>query len=300
MTLQPRRAYVALVTCFHDDESLNIPATRAQVRRQAAAGNDILCIGTNGDFTALEFDEKLALARAVAEEAAGRVRVMVNVGTPSTWETLKLARAVDRIEGVDALSVITPYFIDCTQDALERHFRTVADAVQTPVYLYNIPSRTQITIAPQTALALAGHGNIRGIKDSGATKESLEGFFGVAGQDPSFEVWSGPDHLVAWALEHGAAGAISGLGNLAPEVLASIIAAFNTGDAAAARAGQARFAALRADLSALGYFPAMVKRALNVLDPTVGASRQPALLPDPALDSRLTALLAQHGLGERV
>lgn len=295
MTQAPRRAYVAVVTCFDDDEGLNLAATREQVRRQVEAGNDILCAGTNGDFSALLFDEKVALAGAVMEEVAGRARVMVNVGTPSTWETLKLAKAVSAL-GVDALSVITPYFIDCTQDGLMRHFGTIADAIETPVYLYDIPARTQNHIAPETARKLAAHGNIHGIKDSGGTQETLAAYLEISRDFPGFGVWSGPDHLVLWALENGAAGAISGLGNVAPQVLAGIVSSFNAGDAAAASGWQERFTALRRDLYALGYPPAMVKRALHAMNPAVGASRQPALLPDPAQDAAIARILVNHRL----
>mgnify|MGYP002653917869 CR=1 FL=1 len=96
------KAFVALVTCFNDDETLNLDATRAQVRRQVDAGNNIMCAGTNGDFTALTFDEKVALTEAVVDEVAGRAQVIVNAGMPATFETLKLAREFDRI-GVDGM-----------------------------------------------------------------------------------------------------------------------------------------------------------------------------------------------------
>lgn len=295
MTREPARAFVATVTCFHPDEGLNLPASRAQVRRQVEAGNDILCAGTNGDFTALLLEEKIALAEAVLDEVAGRAKVIVNVGAPSTFETLKLARAVDAL-GVDGLSVITPYFIACTQEGLKRHFMAIADAVTAPVYLYDIPARTQNHIEPATAEALAAHGNIVGIKDSGGGQQSLEEYLGVSARAPGFGVWSGPDHLALWALRNGAAGAISGLGNVAPELLAGIVRAFNAGDMGRAEALQERFSALRKDLYALGFPPAMVKRALHLSDPSVGASRQPALPPDPEQDARIRAVLNAHGL----
>ena len=288
-------AFVALVTCFNDDETLNLDATRAQVRRQVAAGNDIMCAGTNGDFSALTHDEKLRLTEAVLDEAAGRVRVMVNAGMPATYETLQLARAFDRM-GVDGIAVITPFFIACTQDGLERHFATVADAVSTPVYLYDIPARTQNHIEPETARRLAAHGNIGGIKDSGGQQKTLEEYLAVARESDGFDVWSGPDNLVLWSLQNGAAGAISGLGNVMPETLAAIIRAFDAGDMDEAQRQQERYTAFRTDLYGLGFPPALVKRALWCMDPSVGASRQPALLPDPAQDAQIRAILAKYDL----
>lgn len=292
-----KQAFVALVTCFNEDETVNYQATRAQVRRQVEAGNNIMCAGTNGDFTALTFEEKVRLTEEVVDEVAGRVKVIVNAGMPATFETVKLAREFDRI-GVDGIAVITPFFIACTQDGLVRHFSTVADAVTTPVYLYDIPARTQNHIEPETARLLAGHGNIAGIKDSGGAKETLEAYLAVAKDIDGFEVYSGPDHLVLWALQNGAAGCISGLGNAMPLVLAGILKAVNSGDTAEAERQQAIFAAFRTDLYALGFAPAMVKRALYLQDASVGASRQPALLPNKEQDDLIAAILHRYNLSE--
>lgn len=293
--MTPAKAFVALVTCFNDDETINFDATRAQVRRQVDAGNNIMCAGTNGDFTALTFDEKVALTEAVVDEVAGRAQVIVNAGMPATFETLKLAREFDRI-GVDGIAVITPFFIACTQDGLVRHFSTVADGVDTPVYLYDIPARTQNHIEPETAATLAGHGNIAGIKDSGGAQDTLEAYLAVGGAHPGFAVYSGPDHLVHWSLMNGAAGCISGLGNVMPGVLAAIIRAHNAGDHAEAERQQQIFGNFRKDLYGLGYPPALVKRALFLMDNSVGASRQPALLPDPAQDAQIAAILHRYEL----
>ena len=290
-----KKAFVALVTCFDDDETINYEATRAQVRRQVAAGNNIMCAGTNGDFSALTFEEKVKLAETVVDEVNGQVDVIVNAGMPATFETVKLAREFDRI-GVNAIAVITPFFIACTQDGLIRHFSTVADSVKTPIYLYDIPARTQNHIEPETARTLSAHGNIAGIKDSGGAKETLEAYLAVARDVPGFEVYSGPDHLVLWSLQNGAAGCISGLGNAIPQVLAGILKGFNSGDIAEAERQQALFTAFRTDLYALGFAPAMVKRALYVQDASVGASRQPALLPNPEQDAQIAEILNRFNI----
>ena len=290
-----KEAFVALVTCFNDDETVNYAATRAQVRRQVTAGNNIMCAGTNGDFTALTFDEKVRLCGEVVDEVGGRARVIVNAGMPATFETILLAKEFAAL-GVDGIAVITPFFIQCTQDGLIRHFSSVADAVTTPTYLYDIPARTQNHIEPETAKALASHGNIAGIKDSGGAQDTLEAYLQVSREVPDFEVYSGPDHLVHWAFQNGAKGCISGLGNVMPETLAAIVSAFNAGDEAGAAAAQDAFGAFRKDLYTLGYPPALVKRSLYLMDASVGASRQPALLPDSEQDRKIAALLVKHGL----
>ena len=290
-----REAYVALVTCFNADETLNYEATRNQARRQMAAGNNLLVCGTNGDFSALTFEEKVRLTSEVVDEVGGKVKVIVNAGTPATFETLKLAKEFDKLN-VDGIAVITPFFIECTQDGLIRHFSTIADGVNTPVYLYDIPARTQNHIEPETARTLAAHGNIKGMKDSGGVKETLEAYLHIGRDITGFDVYSGPDHLVHWSLQNGAKGCISGLGNVMPHVLADIVASFNRGDEAAAAAAQEKYTALRTDLYKLGYPPAMVKRALWVMDHSVGASRQPALLPNDEQDKAIAAILDKYGL----
>jgi 4-hydroxy-tetrahydrodipicolinate synthase len=290
-----KKAFVAIVTCFNDDETINYEATRAQVRRQVTAGNNIMCAGTNGDFTALTHSEKIRLLEEVVDEVGGKVDVIVNAGMPATFETLQLSKEFDRI-GVNGIAVITPFFIACTQDGLVRHFSTVADAVNTPVYLYDIPARTQNHIEPETARKLATHGNIAGIKDSGGAQETLEAYLQVSKEVEGFEVYSGPDHLVLWALQNGAAGCISGLGNAMPDVLAGIVNGFNEGDITEAERQQSVYTAFRTDLYAHGFPPAMVKRALYLQDTSVGASRQPALMPNAEQDAKIRGILKKYDL----
>ncbi|MBY5791784.1 dihydrodipicolinate synthase family protein [Rhizobium leguminosarum bv. viciae] len=290
-----KKAFVAIVTCFNDDETINYEATRAQVRRQVAAGNNIMCAGTNGDFSALTHGEKVKLLEEVVDEVGGKVDVIVNAGMPATFETLQLAKEFDRI-GVTGIAVITPFFIACAQDGLIRHFSTVADAVNTPVYLYDIPARTQNHIEPETARKLATHGNIAGIKDSGGAQETLAAYLRVSKEVEGFEVYSGPDHLVLWSLQNGAAGCISGLGNAMPDVLAGIVGGFNSGNIAEAERQQEIYTAFRTDLYAHGFPPAMVKRALYLQDSSVGASRQPALLADSEQDKKIVEILKKYDL----
>jgi 4-hydroxy-tetrahydrodipicolinate synthase len=290
-----KNAFVALVTCFNEDETINYEATRAQVRRQVEAGNNIMCAGTNGDFTALTHEEKVKLTEHVVDEVAGKAKVIVNAGMPATFETIQLAKEFDRI-GVDGIAVITPFFIACTQDGLIRHFSSVADAVNTPTYLYDIPARTQNHVEPETASKLAKHGNIAGIKDSGGAQETLAAYLQVSRENLGFEVYSGPDHLVLWSLQNGATGCISGLGNALPHVLANILKAFTANDMAEAERQQAIYTAFRTDLYALGFAPAMVKRSLYLQDSSVGASRQPALLPDVEQDRKIVEILKKHDL----
>jgi len=288
--------FVAIVTCFDDQEAIDYAAIRKQVRRQVNAGNNLLVCGTNGDFTSLTHPEKVRVCAEVLEEVNGKVNVFANVGTPSTYETILLGREIVGL-GVDGVAVITPYFIGCTQEGLFAHYSRIADSLEKPVFLYDIPSRTQNHIEPATASRLAEHPNIHGIKDSGGGQESLDAYLEIANSREDFDVFSGPDSLIYYALSKGAKGCISGLGNVMPATLNAICTAFDAGDLEEAKKQQELFTRLRVDLYALGYPPAMVKRALYLMDSSVGASRQPALLSTPELDAKISSILQKFNIG---
>jgi len=284
--------FVAIVTPFGGDEGVNAAALRRQVDRQASAGNGVFCAGTNGEFYALSSEEKLRVAETCVEAADGRVPVLAHIGEISTHQTVALGKAVGRL-GVKAVSAITPYFIACSQAELIDHFRRVADALSVPLYLYNIPARTGNTLEPETVRALAEHPNIIGVKDSAGSQESLDGYLAVARERDDFDVLVGPDSLVLHGLRQGAAGCISGLGNLCPVTLNGIHSAFVAGDMDVAEARQARFSALRKELYALGFPPAIVKRALCHAMPEVGRSRAPALIAE-GVDRQIREISARY------
>lgn len=279
----PKGPFVAIVTPFDGREEINVAALARQVDRQARAGNGVFCAGTNGEFYTLSFEEKVEVARTSVEAAAGRVPVLAHVGEISTHQTIVLGKAVEKL-GVAAVSVVAPSFIACSQDELVGHYTRVADALSVPVYLYNIPARTGNKIEPETAARLADHPNIVGIKDSAGSEESLDGFLAVARSRKDFDVLVGPDHLILHGFRNGAAGCISGLGNIAPLTLNAIWKAHVAGDAAAADAAQAHYGELRKALYAHGFPPTMVKRALYLAMPEVGRSRSPAVVTDEVND----------------
>jgi 4-hydroxy-tetrahydrodipicolinate synthase len=271
--------FTAIVTPFDADEEVDPAALRRQVNRQAKAGNGVFCAGTNGEFYTLSFEEKVAAARTCVEAAAGRVPVLAHVGEVSTHQTIALGKAIEKL-GVVAVSVVTPSFIACSQSELVTYYTRVADALSVPVFLYNIPARTGNEIEPETAARLADHPNIVGIKDSAGSQESLDGFLAIARARADFDVLVGPDHLILHGLKNGAAGCISGLGNIAPLTLNAIWRAFSAGDVAEAETQQAHYGDLRKELYAHGFPPTMVKRALCCAMPDVGRSRGPAVVSD--------------------
>jgi len=262
----------AIVTTFDRDGAYNPAAQREQIRRQLSAGNGIFCGGTNGEFFVLNEQEKLAVTETCVDEVNGSAPVVAHIGEISTRETIRLGRQVAKL-GVDAVSVITPYFVPLKQEELIDHYRAVADALDVPLFLYNIPARTGNTLQPETVRTLAAHPNIIGIKDSAGSYESLSGFLQAAAGIAHFNVLNGPDSLIHQGFVDGCSACISGLANVAPKEINAIWARFHAGDIAGSRAAQENVTGLRTDLYSIGFSPAAVKKAVALLGYEVGDSR---------------------------
>lgn len=262
----------AIVTPFTDDGALNITELKRQVSRQIAAGNGIFCGGTNGEFFVLNEDEKVAVAAACVEEAAGRVPVVAHIGEVSTRETIRLGQRIAAL-GVDAVSVITPWFVPLKQNELIVHYTAIADALSVPMFLYNIPARTGNTIEPQTARQLAAHPNIIGIKDSAGSYDSLKGFLDAVRNVTDFNVLNGPDSLIHQGFVDGFSACISGLANVAAVEINQIWSRFHAGDISGSREAQENVTGLRTELYKIAFSPAVVKKALQIMGYEVGASR---------------------------
>lgn len=262
----------AIVTPFDAEGALNLPGLVRQVTRQLDAGNGIFCGGTNGEFFVLNEEEKVAVTRTCVETVAGRAPVVAHIGEISTRETLRLGKRIAAL-GVDAVSVITPWFVPLKQAELITHYTAIADALSVPVFLYNIPARTGNTIEPDTARRLAEHPNIIGIKDSAGSYESLSGFLNAARDIDGFDVLNGPDSLIHQGYVDGCSTCISGLANVAPVAINAIWSRFKAGDIDGSRRAQESVTQLRTDLYSVAFSPAAVKKALQIMGEDVGESR---------------------------
>lgn len=262
----------AIVTPFDNEGALNLHELKNQVNRQLNAGNGIFCGGTNGEFFVLNEEEKIAVTRTCVEEVAGRANVVAHIGEISTRETIRLGKQIEKM-GVDAVSVITPYFVPLKQQELIVHYTAIADALSVPVFLYNIPARTGNTIEPETASVLAAHPNIIGIKDSAGSYESLEGFLNAVKDIEGFDVLNGPDSLIHQGFVDGCSACISGLANVAPKEINAIWTRFKAGDVVGSREAQESVTGLRTELYNVAFSPAAVKKALQIMGYEVGASR---------------------------
>lgn len=266
----------AIVTTFDAEGNYDSGLMKKQIQRQLRYDNAIFCNGTNGEFFVLNTKEKLAVTATCVEEVNGRVPVVSHIGEVSTQATIALGKEVARM-GVDAVSVITPYFIPLKQEELIYHYTRIADEVPVPVYLYNIPARTGNTLQPETVKTLCQHPNIVGIKDSAGSYESLKGFLDASESGKLFDVLNGPDSLIHQGFVEGCAGSISGLANAAPEAVSHIWKHFRAGNIAGSKAAQDSVGGLRKDLYAVAFSPAAVKKAVALMGYAVGESRYPIL-----------------------
>ncbi|GAA5109051.1 dihydrodipicolinate synthase family protein [Orbus sasakiae] len=274
MTKRIEGVLTAIVTTFDDYGDFCPKRMRKQVQRQLNNGNSIFCNGTNGEFFVLTSKEKMAVTETCVDEVAGKAPIMAHIGEISTRETIKLGKEIQKL-GVDAVSVIAPYFIPLKQDELIYHYTKIADSLTVPVFLYNIPARTGNTIMPETAAKLGEHPNILGIKDSAGSYESLKGFLDVANNMDGFDVLTGPDSLIYQGFVDGCVGSISGLANVAPDKINAIWKHYKAGNLEQSKAAQDAVGELRKNLYATVFSPAAVKKALSIMGQEVGVSRYP-------------------------
>jgi 4-hydroxy-tetrahydrodipicolinate synthase len=263
----------AIATPFDEDENLVESALRAHVRRQLEAGvHGIFALGTNGEFYAQTPTERAEAARIVIDEVSGRFPVVIGAGAATTKETIAIA-ADAAAAGADALSIITPYFAAASQVEIENHFRAVANSVDVPVIVYNIPARTGNAVAPATLEKLAEVENITAVKDSSGNFDTILQYLERTDRE-TFDVISGNDSLILWTLLAGGAGGISGIANIYPRTMASIYDLFLAGDKDAARTAQDSIRPIRNCL-ALGNPNTVVKHAANARGFGLGPARAP-------------------------
>lgn len=275
----------AMVTPFDADENINEGALRQLVNYLIDGGvHGLFPTGSQGEFFALAPKERARVWAIVVDETAGRVPVYAGTGAVTTREVIELNKLAEAA-GVDAVSVITPYFINPTQEELYRHYVAIADATTLPVILYSNPGRTGgLTLSVDLVVRLAQHPNIVGIKDSGGDLSNTMALIRGTGND--FTVLMGRDTLIYAALLHGAKGSITATANVAPALVVEIYEAFVAGDLDRALAAQYRLAPLRHAFG-FGTFPVVVKEALRLVGIDAGPARAPVGAMSPAQVEKL-------------
>ncbi len=237
---------VAIVTPMLDDGSLDYPRLRSLIDWHVAEGSDgIVIVGTTGESPTVDVDEHCELIRVAVKHAAGRLPVVAGTGANSTAEAVELARFAEQAGAAAHLSVV-PYYNRPAQEGLYRHFRTIAESVELPLILYNVPGRTVADLANDTVLRLAEVPNIVGLKDATG---NLDRACDLIERVPAgFALYSGDDMSCAAFLMLGGHGTISVTANVAPRAMHALCVAAAAGDMRALRAVNAPLTGLHRDL----------------------------------------------------
>ncbi|MEV6122352.1 4-hydroxy-tetrahydrodipicolinate synthase [Streptomyces sp. NPDC052077] len=278
------RALCAMVTPFTEEGALDLDGAGRLAARLVADGCDGLVLsGTTGESPTTTDEEKAALVGAVREAVGAGVPLVAGVGTADTRHTVELALAAEKA-GADGLLVAAPYYSRPPQDALEAHFREVADATGLPLALYDIPGRTGVRIAPETLIRLAAHPRVVAVKDCAYDPMGTQKV--LAATELAYYAGCEEQILPLYAL--GGAGFVSTVANAAPGPLRAVLDAFDAGDTAGA-AGWQRRALPLIDLMTASGLPGTVtaKALLNALSLPSGPVRAPLLPASPEVTGTL-------------
>ena len=280
---------VALVTPMRSDGGLDEDAYARLIEWQIAEGtNGLVPVGTTGESPTLTHDEHKRIVELAIRTAAGRIPVMAGAGSNSTAEAIALARHAKQA-GADAALVVTPYYNKPTQEGLYRHYMAIADSVDIPIYIYNIPGRSVIDMSVETMARLAAHQNIVGVKD--ATANLTRPLHTTAACGPGFVQLSGEDHTVLAFLASSGNGCISVTANIAPRLCAQMHAAWEAGEFRKAMDIQSRLVPLH-DAMFVESNPGPVKYAASLLGFGSAFCRLPLAPIGPSSADRVRAAMA--------
>ncbi|PJG84571.1 4-hydroxy-tetrahydrodipicolinate synthase [Conservatibacter flavescens] len=282
---KPEGIITPVLTALDENEKFNPSAYRDFINYLIGAGvHGIFALGTNGEFYGFNQQEKLEIIKETVKIVNGRVPVYAGTGCITTKETVAFSKQMQDL-GVDVLSVISPYFVQVSQDDIYRHFSEVAQAVDLPTLMYNIPARTGNNIDFTTVKKLAQYSNIVGVKDSSGNFDNTLKY--IENTDPRLSVMAGNDSLILWTLLAGGTGAISGCSNVFPELMVEIYNQWKKGDFEKANAAQKKIRAFR-NVMAKGNPNSVVKRAAQLRGHLVGNAKEPSnCANNPAIDQAL-------------
>ena len=284
-----------LVTPMHPDGSLNLAAMPTLVEAMLDAGvHAVFTPGSQSEAYALSADERAQVIDAALEAVNGRVPVIAGSGAITTRDAIAHSQRAARA-GVDALSILTPYFITPSQDEIYAYYADIAAAVSLPILGYSNPQRAVVKIAPATLGRLARDiPHFIGVKDSSGDVAETAAI--IRACPPEFKVFVGRDTLIYPSLCIGAAGTVALTVNVAPRLAVGIYEAFQAGDHARARALQERLSILREGLPRFGSYPVWVKEAMALQGLPAGPTRKPILPLRDEQRAELRALLVSVGL----
>jgi 4-hydroxy-tetrahydrodipicolinate synthase len=284
---------VAMVTPMHEDGQLDLDSYRRLIDWHIAEGTDCLAVvGTTGESATVSVDEHCELIRVAVAHAAGRMPIMAGAGANSTAEAIALSRHAKAV-GADCTLQVAPYYNRPSQEGLYRHFRAIAEAVDIPLVLYNVPSRTVADIQHDTVIRLAGVPNIIGIKEATGSIERAAWLIKHAPK--TFSIYSGDDGTAIALMLLGGKGNVSVTANVAPKLMHELCMAAIEGDVRRATALHMRLLGVHRQLFCEPS-PAPTKWALSRLGLCSPAVRLPIVALSEAGQPGVLTALAESGL----
>ena len=284
---------VAIVTPMREDGALDFDAFRGLIDWHVREGTDgVVVVGTTGESPTVDFEEHRVVIDAAVKHAAGRIPIIAGTGANSTREAIELATHAKRA-GADMSLTVVPYYNKPTQEGLYRHFRAVAEAVDIPHIVYNVPSRTVADLQNETVLRLAEIPNIVGIKD--ATADMQRGAELLRRKPADFAVYSGDDATALALMLLGGDGVISVTANVAPRIMHAMCAAALAGNVVEARALNDKLLGLHRHLFCEAN-PIPVKWAVQQLGRIAGGIRLPLTPLSNEFQKQVREAMQQAGI----
>lgn len=289
-----RGAGVALVTPFHADGSVNYEKLAELVEEQIAGGTDaIIACGTTGEAATMSEEEHMDVIRFIIKAVNHRIPVIAGTGSNCTVTAIDLSKQAEEA-GAEGVLLVTPYYNKATQGGLIQHYEAVAGAISLPCILYNVPSRTGVTIQPETMAYLYQHvENIVGVKDATGNISMITKLMSLV--DENFLLYSGDDDQIVPLLSVGASGVISVLSNVAPRETHEICQKWFDGDIKGAREAQFKaYPLIKALFAEVNPIP--VKAALNLMGKNVGSLRLPMTEATDSTKALLKDEMTKYGI----
>ena len=284
-------AGVALVTPMHPDGSVNHEKYRELIDFQIENGTDaIIAVGTTGEASTLSYDEHARALRTAIEHTAGRVPVIAGTGSNDTEHCIRLSTDAKAM-GADGLLLVTPYYNKTSQRGLIAHYTKIAKAIDLPLILYNVPSRTGVNIQPKTVAELYKLDNVVALKQANPNMSETAQIAELC----DIDLYSGNDDLILPIMAFGGKGVISVLSNVLPRETHELCEAWLNGDPVKTREYQLKYLEL-ANALFTDVNPIPVKEALNQMGFEVGSCRLPLFDMDEAGKKALHDVLVNYGL----
>ena len=289
-----RGSGVAIVTPMHDNGEVNYESFGKLIEFQIENGTDaIIVCGTTGESSTLTHEEHLDVIRYCIKAVNGRVPVVAGTGSNCTQTAVYLSREAEEA-GADGLLLVSPYYNKATQNGLYAHFKAVADSVNLPVLLYNVPSRTGCNIQPETILRLCSEvENIVGVKEASGNISQIARLAALA--EGCVDIYSGNDDQIVPIMSLGGLGVISVLANVAPAQTHEICRTYLDGDVRGSCRLQLQAMNLCGELFS-EVNPIPVKKALNLMGMGAGTLRMPLTEMEPANAERLEQAMKAYGI----